>query len=540
MSRFLRKSLGIPLQQARTITQIVPSALSSSFPYTYNDKNEQQQKQHGIIQRRDYHATPKREIIPLLVVGLGVGLIGRYSYRAMKRMDEEWEDYQWQLQHYEKQHRSEFIKKASKFPHGTLAVDVGTSTIKLAHNGNGILVSREGARTTFAGVVYTGENKDEDVLTGQSAMEKYWQVKAELAEMARPIPPPPSSFSSSSSKVMLQVLTPTIHDALQRATLEQSKMRNVVTVPPTTAVYNEADPRNPWKSVQDNTHNDNNTVWKNAEWIPEPVAAVWGAQVHGELPLHDLHKKPVLVVDVGGQVSTLSVVQKDVVLASVTLDFGGQAFVDAICDHVIATGTEKDKKAFCNLRNDGMAWQQLVKAAHAAVQELNTQTYTNLNIPYIGMDLETRQPIHLDMTIGRSLLEQHVTERIVNDMILQHEGKAGDVILSPHVPVITGNLSSLWMSLMTQLLTECQSQPQDLGHVLVVGGGAKHPFMVKSIQECFSFFQTSVVVPELATRSELVVLGASSILPQYEYDFEAGLIRLEGEVNDGEQEKQES
>ena len=80
---------------------------------------------------------------------------------------------------------------------------------------------------------------------------------------------------------------------------------------------------------------------------------------------------------------------------------------------------------------------------------------------------------------------------------------------------------------MTQLLTEQNQQPQDLGHVLVVGGGAKHNLIEKSLKECFSFFQTEVVLPELSTRSELVALGASSILPQYEYNLDNGLIRLE-------------
>ena len=80
---------------------------------------------------------------------------------------------------------------------------------------------------------------------------------------------------------------------------------------------------------------------------------------------------------------------------------------------------------------------------------------------------------------------------------------------------------------MTQLLTGINQQPQDLGHVLVVGGGAKHAKVEASIKECFEFFQTKVVLPALSTRSELVVLGASSILPQYEYNLDEGLIRLE-------------
>ena len=174
-----------------------------------------------------------------------------------------------------------------------------------------------------------------------------------------------------------------------------------------------------------------------------------------------------------------------------------------------------------------MNLNNLTIKAQEAVQELNTKPDAQLNIPYIGMDLETRQPIHLEMRIPRQLIEQKVSDRVVTDMILKHEDGSTAGVLSPHVPVVPHNLSSLWMSLMTQLLTDIHQQPQDLGHVLVVGGGAKHAMIEASLKECFGFFQTKVVMPALSTRSELVVLGASSILPQYEYNLDEGLIRLE-------------
>ena len=460
-------------------------------------------------QRRHYHATHKREILPLIAVG-GVLFIARYSWKAMKRMDEEWEEYQWELQQYEKAHRQDFVSKNTLYRDGTLAVDVGTMFVKLAHNGNGLLATREGSRSTFAGLVRTDDDDSSEPLVGQHAMEKYWEVAPfhpQRVDMAR-------KASHNSSQTLLQVITPAIQDALDRAKLEHSKMRSVVTVP-ASAVADVNDPRNPWNHT---THDD---VWKDAEWIPEPVASVWGAQVQGDLPLHDL-KKPVLVVDMGANATSLSVVEKDVVQASVTLDFGAQVYVDALCEHVIDS-----QEALKTVKNDGMAWQRLMQAAQEAVQELNTKPDAQLNIPYIGMDLETRQPIHLEMRIPRQLIEQKVSDRVVTDMILKHEDGSTAGVLSPHVPVVPHNLSSLWMSLMTQLLTDIHQQPQDLGHVLVVGGGAKHAMIEASLKECFGFFQTKVVMPALSTRSELVVLGASSILPQYEYNLDEGLIRLE-------------
>ena len=469
------------------------------------------------LQRRHYHATQKKEILPVIAVG-AVLLVARYSYKAMKRMDAEWEDYQWALQAYEKQHRQDFVSKNTKYHDGTLAVDVGTMFVKLAHNGNGLLATREGSRTTFAGLVRTGSSSsddDENVLLGQPAMEKYWEVAPfhpERVDMAR-------KASNNSSQTLLKVITPAIHDALDRAKLDQSKMRSVITVP-ASSVADVKDPRNPWNNTTDNE------IWKDAEWIPEPVASVWGAQVQGDLPLHDL-KKPVLVVDMGANATSLSVVEKDVVQSSVTLDFGAQAYVDAICNYVIET-----QEALQTVKNDGMAWQRLVQAAQDAVQELNTKPDAQLNVPYIGMNLETREPIHLEMRIPRQIIEQKVTDHIVTDIILKYEdGSSTNSLLSPHVPVVPHSLSSLWMSIMTQLLTENNQQPQDLGHVLVVGGGAKHAMIEASLKECFGFFQTEVVMPPLSTRSELVVLGASSILPQYEYNLDEGLIRLEDTDN---------
>ena len=475
----------------------------------------QQHHQPQQPQIRQYHATQKKEILPL-VVGVGFLLVARYSWKALQRMDEEWEEYEWKLQQYEKAHRNELNK--SKFKDGTIAVDVGTMFVKLAHNGNGILPTREGARYTFAGVVRTSDDDDttsnssnDDVLLGQQAYEKFWEVQPfhpGRVDMARS-----AKDNNSKEKILLQVITPAIEDALERADLNQQNMRSVVTIPPS-AVEDAKDPRNPWKDVSDQ-------VWKNAEQIPEPVAAVWGAQIQGDLPLHDMNT-PILVVDMGANATSLTIVEKDVVLANATLDFGAQKYVDAICEHIIET-----KPKLGNIRNDGMAWQRLRSAAQMAANELNTNSQATLNVPYIGMDLETKQPIHLETSVPRKLIEQKVSDHIVTDLILKHEDSSGHTFLSPHVPV--NNMSTLWMSAMTQLLTDINKLPQDLGHVLVVGGGSKHPMIEQSVKECFGFFRTKVAVPALSTRSELIALGASSILPHYEYDLESGLIRNEAE-----------
>ena len=48
---------------------------------------------------RCYSTTPRREIIPIIAVGLAAVTI-RYSYKALQRMDAEWEEYEEELREY--------------------------------------------------------------------------------------------------------------------------------------------------------------------------------------------------------------------------------------------------------------------------------------------------------------------------------------------------------------------------------------------------------------------------------------------------------
>ena len=82
--------------------------------------------------------------------------------------------------------------------------------------------------------------------------------------------------------------------------------------------------------------------------------------------------------------------------------------------------------------------------------------------------------------------------------------------------------------MLTQLLEVTGLTPLQLSHILIVGGGAKHPLMETSIKDCFVTLQgnsDTVVVPQ--ERSEMVVQGASSMLPNYRYDTTSGLVRDE-------------
>ena len=429
---------------------------------------------------RYYHATQKKEIIPV-ILGVGVFFIGRYSWKAMTRMDEDWEDYQWKLQQYERHHGVVVDKEGAKYPDGTMAIDMGTFYLKLAKDKN-LLVTREGGRFTFGGVVMNGD----ETLVGQRAFEKFYEVQ--LAKPDR------ASLAGQDPKSIPTVVQSALDDALERAGADFTKVRPVVTVPPLK-----------WEGYESAF----SSIFKDATLVPEPVAAIWGAQAQKELP--DVLETSVLVIDIGGLETTLSVVKKNVIVSTTTLEIGGNLFVQAIVDQ-IASGRD-------TIRNDGMALQRVYMAAHSAVAEFNTQTHAELHIPYIGMNLETREPEHLEERVARTVIEQKVSHTILT---IIDSSK-----LSTHMPPPT-SLSFLWMSVLTQLLEVTGLTPLQLSHVLLVGGGAKHALMESSVKECFVTLQgnaDNVVVPQ--QRSEMVVQGAASMLPNYRYDAYSGLVRDE-------------
>lgn len=431
---------------------------------------------------RYYHATQRKEILPI-IAGLTILFVGRYSYKALRRMEDEWDEYEWRLQHYEKKHGVVSEELTKKYPDGTIGIDVGTFHLKLAKDKPGVLVNREGGRYTFAGIVVD----DVESLVGDRAFEKYWER-------------PGKAFLAGQTPTHITTVVPSaLDDALARANADPTKVRPIVTSPPLKwddyeAAFLKLFPDEDSKAVM--------------TMVPEPVAAIWGAQTQKELP--EALETPVLVIDVGALETTLSVVQKNVILSTTTIDtIGADLYVQAIVDQI----TDAQE----TLKNDPMALQRVYMAAHTAVAELNTQTNAQLHIPYIGMNLETKEPEHLDERIARTVVEQKVTNQILTST---DESK-----LSTHMPAPT-SLSFLWMSIMTKLLEVTDMTPMQLSHVLLVGGGAKHKLIQTSVQECFVTLQgnaDNLVIP--TEPSEVVALGAASMLQNYKYDATTGLVR---------------
>merc|ERR1719350_921826 len=73
---------------------------------------------------RKYHATKRKEIIPIVVGIAALTVITRYSYRAIQHMEEEWDEYEKELKLYSKEQIKETRKKCYK--DGFVGIDVGT------------------------------------------------------------------------------------------------------------------------------------------------------------------------------------------------------------------------------------------------------------------------------------------------------------------------------------------------------------------------------------------------------------------------------
>jgi len=71
------------VQNARA--RSTPASFLAALPPPTNNNNE---NNNNITNQRSFHTTTKREILPFIAVG-AVGVIGFYSFRALRRMNNE-------------------------------------------------------------------------------------------------------------------------------------------------------------------------------------------------------------------------------------------------------------------------------------------------------------------------------------------------------------------------------------------------------------------------------------------------------------------
>ena len=134
-----------------------------------------------------------------------------------------------------------------------------------------------------------------------------------------------------------------------------------------------------------------------------------------------------------------------------------------------------------------MALQRLKEAAEKAKIELSSSSQTEINQPFISMDPETKQPLHLVLKLTRAKLES-----LVNELI------------------------SRSMKPCKEALKDAGLATSDIDEVVLVGGMTRMPKVVEEVTKFFGKEPHKGVNPD-----EVVALGAA---------IQAGV--LQGDVKD--------
>ncbi|MBX3205592.1 MAG: molecular chaperone DnaK [Labilithrix sp.] len=203
--------------------------------------------------------------------------------------------------------------------------------------------------------------------------------------------------------------------------------------------------------------------------VNEPTAA---ALAYG---LDKKKDEIIAVYDFGGgtfDISILEVGDNVVQVISTNGDthLGGDDIDNLIIDWMIA---EFKKAQGIDLGKDKMALQRLKEAGEKAKIELSSVQETAINLPFITVG--PGGPVHLDMRLSRSKLEQMMSPLIERSM----------------EPV-------------KKALQDAKKQPKDIAEVVLVGGSTRIPLVKETVKKFFGKDPHQGVNPD-----EVVAIGAA-------------------------------
>jgi len=528
--------------------------------------NDDNNKHSTTIQNRSYHATNRNEILPFVAAGVLVGA-GVYTFRTLQQIDKDWEDYYHDLEEYKSvtgidpeqqsssadgssaaSNRSDNADLSSFFTGGTLAIDIGTSRLKLSHqpslskNKNAkpsVIVDREGHRSTPA---IAWRKDGEDILIGRLAASRSFDTRGGS------IVHPQDVLLGNNDQIDMAAIQKTLRDVAANA-LDQAlgsstgssvtnnsnnplfvldtsiaipgsyNVRPIITYPPaqSTATSSPTDMNEQYQQALNGFTSPEGI----ADYVSEPLAIVSGAEYYNLLPPTSSSNGPVLVVDVGGTKTQVSMVLGDEVLYSSSLPFGGDTYIDLLVSKLAADffgpsvendDDSTDLSAKPRL-NDPTALQRLYDESTKAVHELSNKTRSEINIPYLTMDLETRQPKHLEVGMSRQVVNAEFESWLKSKLVPHLQREGGCSSLSQALPP-PSNLSTLFSSTIMSALEQTSMTPMQLRAVLVVGGGARIPLIQSSMKESVGYLAgelDKLVIPEVEVLGELCVLGAQLV-----------------------------
>lgn len=206
--------------------------------------------------------------------------------------------------------------------------------------------------------------------------------------------------------------------------------------------------------------------------INEPTAA---AIAYG---LDRGHKDETIVVyDLGGgtfDVSILEVSEGLLEVKSTAGDthLGGDDFDERLVNYLADTFKSENG---IDLRNDNQALQRLKDAAEKAKIELSSATQTNVNLPFITMDMQSNSPKHLVVDITRAKFQD-----LVHDLIER-----------TRQPI-------------ERALSDAGLKPAEIDEVVLVGGSTRMPAVVELVKQMFNKDPHMGVNPD-----EAVAVGAA-------------------------------
>jgi len=214
--------------------------------------------------------------------------------------------------------------------------------------------------------------------------------------------------------------------------------------------------------------------------INEPTAAslAYGLDKEGD------HK--IAVYDFGGGTFDITLMEVgdgvfEVLSTNGDTQLGGSDMDKALVDYL---SDEFKKQHGVDLRKDPKALQRLYEAAENAKMELSSTIQTDINLPYITV--VDNEPKHLEMKLTRAKFEELIA------------------------PIVDKTEEPC-----RQALKDAKLKPEDIDHIVLVGGTTRIPLVKKKVEEIFGKPPKRDVDP-----MECVAIGAA---------IQAGI--LSGEVD---------